>query len=47
MKCLSSNILSYGTAIPFEEQLPTIKDAAKVCQGIGLQYIWIDALCIF
>ncbi|KAH7112428.1 heterokaryon incompatibility protein-domain-containing protein [Dactylonectria macrodidyma] len=46
MKCLSSNIVSYGTAIPFEKQPPTIKDAAKVCQGMGLQYLWIDALCI-
>ena len=46
MKCLSSNIVSYGTAISFEKQPPTIKDAAKVCQGIGLQYLWIDALCI-
>ncbi|KAI1749902.1 heterokaryon incompatibility protein-domain-containing protein [Xylaria castorea] len=46
MKCLSSNIVSYGTAIPFEKQPPTIKDAVKVCQGMGLQYLWIDALCI-
>jgi len=46
MKCLSSNIVSYGTAIPFEKQPQTIKDAAKVCQGMGLQYLWIDALCI-
>ncbi|KAK4691159.1 hypothetical protein P7C71_g5781, partial [Lecanoromycetidae sp. Uapishka_2] len=46
MKCLSSNIVSYGSAIPFEKQPPTIKDAAKVCQGMGLQYLWIDALCI-
>ena len=46
MKCLSSNIVSYGTAISFEKQPPTIQDAAKVCQGIGLQYLWIDALCI-
>ncbi|KAI0535350.1 heterokaryon incompatibility protein-domain-containing protein [Xylaria digitata] len=46
MKCLSSNVASYRTAIPFEEQPLTIKGAVKICQGIGLQYLWIDALCI-
>ncbi|KAI1279987.1 heterokaryon incompatibility protein-domain-containing protein [Xylaria sp. FL0933] len=46
MKCISSNVVSYRTAIPFEEQSQTIKDAVKICQAIGLQYLWIDALCI-
>jgi hypothetical protein len=46
MKCLSANIVAYQTAIPFEEQPATIQDAAKVCLGIGLRYLWIDALCI-
>ena len=46
LRCLSSNIVSYRNAIPFEKQPPTIQDAAKVCQGMGLQYLWIDALCI-
>ena len=46
LRCLSSNIVSYRTAIPFEKQPPTIQDAAKVCQGMGLQFLWLDALCI-
>ena len=46
MRCFSSNIASYVIVIPFEKQPQTIKDAAKVCQGMGLQYLWIDALCI-
>ncbi|EXJ66237.1 uncharacterized protein A1O5_10389 [Cladophialophora psammophila CBS 110553] len=46
MKCDSSNVVLYVTAIPFEKQPQTIKDAARVCQGMGFQYLWIDALCI-
>ncbi|KAH6843161.1 heterokaryon incompatibility protein-domain-containing protein [Chaetomium sp. MPI-CAGE-AT-0009] len=46
MKCLSSNINSYPTSIPFDGQPETIKDAARVCLGAGIQYLWIDALCI-
>ncbi|KAI1207499.1 HET-domain-containing protein [Annulohypoxylon truncatum] len=29
------------------ERLPgTVADAVKVCRGIGVRYIWVDALCI-
>ncbi|KAK0742805.1 heterokaryon incompatibility protein-domain-containing protein [Schizothecium vesticola] len=45
-KCTASNIASYQTAIPFEEQPATIRDSARVYLGIGLRYLWIDALCI-
>ncbi len=46
MKCLHSNIDSYRTLIPFDEQSQTIKDAAKICHGIRVCYLWVDALCI-
>lgn len=46
MRCLSSNMISYGPAIPFEKESPTIKDAAQVCQGMGLKHLWMNALCL-
>lgn len=46
MQLTRSNVADYQQAIPFEEQAQTIKDAIKVCQSIGLQYLWVDALCI-
>jgi hypothetical protein len=46
MQLTRSNFTDYERAILFEEQAQTIKDAIKVCQSIGLQYLWVDALCI-
>ena len=36
----------YCEEIPFEDFPKTLHDALRVTRGMGLQYIWIDALCI-
>jgi hypothetical protein len=46
LKCTTANIAAYQEVIPFDEQPATIRDTARVCIGMGLQYLWIDALCI-
>jgi hypothetical protein len=32
--------------MPLTEMSPVVKDAILVCRAVGIQYIWIDALCI-
>ncbi|EAA35399.3 HET-domain-containing protein [Neurospora crassa] len=32
--------------IPIDNLPQTMKDAVDVCRGIGIRYLWIDALCI-
>ncbi|KAK4455314.1 hypothetical protein QBC34DRAFT_481428 [Podospora aff. communis PSN243] len=45
-KCTAANIATYQNLIPLDEQPATVRDAARVCMGMGLRYLWIDALCI-
>ncbi|KAI4129266.1 MAG: hypothetical protein LQ338_002318 [Usnochroma carphineum] len=39
-------LAAWTTAIPDCELMQTFKDAIKVTRSLGLQYIWIDSLCI-
>ncbi|KAH8590755.1 heterokaryon incompatibility protein-domain-containing protein [Bisporella sp. PMI_857] len=33
--------------IPMEKLPPTLQDAIEITRGLGVRYLWVDALCIF
>lgn len=40
------NLIGQMSAIPTESLPRTIKDAVEVTRNFGVQYLWVDALCI-
>jgi Heterokaryon incompatibility protein (HET) len=46
LRTLDSNLHSYGKRIPTRSIPQTFKDAIAITQSLGIQYLWIDALCI-
>lgn len=42
----SQNLSSHLAGIEFEQLPATFKDAVIVARAIGVQYLWIDSLCI-
>jgi heterokaryon incompatibility protein (HET) len=45
-KLLRDNIDALKQSINFNDLPPTFKDAVTVCRQLGIQYLWIDSLCI-
>jgi hypothetical protein len=48
LKTTTKNIKHYyeKNGLYFEELPPTFQDAVSVARGLGIDYLWIDALCI-
>jgi hypothetical protein len=42
----TESIKKYTTCIPFKKLTKTFQDAIIITRKLGLQYIWIDSLCI-
>jgi hypothetical protein len=42
----STNKSQFELGIPLDSLARTFKDAVKVCDSIGVNYLWIDSLCI-
>lgn len=42
----SENYPSFLAGIPFEDLTQTFQDAIKITRRLGLEFIWIDSLCI-
>lgn len=42
----SDNILAHKQGIPFSSMPPTFRHAVQISRRLGIQYLWIDSLCI-
>jgi hypothetical protein len=46
LKLLKENFNAFAQSIGFEQLPQTFKDALKITRKLGLDYLWIDSLCI-
>jgi hypothetical protein len=46
LKTTTANLEQHRQGIPFDDLPKTLQDAVTVTQGLGIRYLWIDALCI-
>ncbi|KAM7197967.1 Heterokaryon incompatibility protein (HET) domain containing protein [Naviculisporaceae sp. PSN 640] len=43
---MSAKVQQYHESIAFHELSKTLQEAIHTCRSIGLEYLWVDALCI-
>ena len=40
------NFVQYSSALPLDDLSQTVRDAIEVARKVGVEYLWVDALCI-
>lgn len=46
LKTEQDNLKAHRDGIPLDSLSKTVQDAVLVCRGLGIRYLWVDALCI-
>jgi len=46
LRTTSKNLESHRSGIPFEDLPRTFQDCVEFSHGMGVEYVWIDSLCI-
>ena len=46
LRLLRQSLSSFEMSIPFNSLPPLFQDTVKIVRSLGIQYLWIDALCI-
>jgi hypothetical protein len=46
IRTTNSSIISWNQVIPWQQLPKTFQDAIRITRELGIQYLWIDALCI-
>ncbi|EXF82053.1 neutral/alkaline non-lysosomal ceramidase [Colletotrichum fioriniae PJ7] len=45
-KTTKATMSAHLKGIPLSSMSPVVRDTVRVCRALGIQYLWVDALCI-
>ncbi|KAK1963816.1 hypothetical protein LY78DRAFT_563578, partial [Colletotrichum sublineola] len=46
LKTTRATLSAHLEKVPIESMTPVVRDTVITCRALGIQYLWVDALCI-